>query len=328
MTYVVKLDQFDHLRDEHVTAVEDRLFSEDYYKIYMHIANKFALASEGEKESMLAKRTFGQADLSILDESTLGASLSTSILDETPLHLRMNMPKELISLDLPPNRKLSPSEYCKLLVILSTTVKGMTSYERIREAMRPRTQGYAARVDRKKTVSFTPGTPINNLDLDQDLEDGEILDEGINVTGVSEKKSPIPKAPCPLQCGHRVALGSAKWCKKFRKMKVPERLLAVRDTPLCPKCLAKKHPAGVKCQAKITCFVCKSDQHNTYLHEDENIADMNNVEAEEDEGLDLSFYMTDELEAELEEVDINLTHLGDLKQGDTVSEIFNVWVHA
>ena len=69
--------------------------------------------------------------------------------------------------------------------------------------------------------------------------------------------------------------------------------------------------------------MCKSDQHNTYLHDDEGIADMNNVEAEEDEGLDLSFYMTDELEAEVEEVDINLTHLGALEQGDTVSEIFN-----
>ena len=329
MLYIIKLEQLSYIKDEHVAMIEDRLFTNDYFKIYLNITNKLAIASPDEKQAMLSKKTFGVQEMSILDESVLAASHSKSILDEVPLHLRAKQPKPLIDLNPPTSRNLEAADYCRILVILAKTVKGSAQNEKVRASMRAPAPATSTRPSRttfkpaQKTASFGKDVPINNSELDEVRENEyeDIGDEDINVTDVDGTRKPVPKAPCPLNCGggHPVALGSAKWCKKFKRMKVKERKLAVRDTPLCPRCLCKKHPPGKKCQAKITCQVCKSEDHNSMIHEDEGVADLNNIDGDEEE--DLSCFMTDELVDELEEVlDINLTHLGQMDQG---SEVFN-----
>ena len=309
---IVKLDQWSQVRDEHVTLVEDRMFNVKYYDIYINITNRVATASDDQKREILQKSVFAASDMSILDETGIGLSSCSSVLDETPIHLKRTQTRELISLQPPTCRKLSPQEYCKIMVILATTVRGMTSHSRIRDAMR--TQSQSARQTsnqqfyNKPKTSNVPSVPINNTEV----SDADDIDEGVEIftTEVGETKQKLPRAPCPLNCGHKTPLGSARWCKKFKSMKLPERKLAARDTPLCPRCLAKKHPAGKQCQAKIVCFYCKSPEHNTFLHEDEGIC-MNNTELEDEEA-DLSVYMTEDLMDEFEELDVNLTHLGQL----------------
>ena len=325
MSYIVKLAQWEHVRDEHTVLVEDRLFSQKYFDIYINITNRVATASDEQKREILQKSVFGSADLSILDETGVGLSASTSILDETPIHLKGLQSKDLIDLTPPTSRKLSPEEYCKIMVILGTTVKGMTSHSRIREAMRPQApsnkQGNNPnRFNNTKIKDSSSGSntvAINNTEVEE-VDDCNI-DEGVEVfnTETEEKKTAAPRAPCPLGCGHKggIPLGSVRWCKKFRSMNLQQRKLAVRDTPLCPRCLAKKHPAGKQCQAKIVCFHCKSPDHNSFIHEDEGI-DMNYAEME-DEQEDLSVYMTEDMVNEIEEIDVNLTHLGPIDPGNT-----------
>ena len=329
MTYIVKLDQWTHVQDEHVSMVEDKLFTKEYFNIYINITNKFAVSSAVDKAEILQKTTFASQDMSILDESGSGLASSTSILDETPIHLKRNQQKELISLEPPENRRLTPVEYCKILVILSTTVKGTMGQSKIRELMRSRaiTQQQPPKFTGRHSSSQDAAqkTPINNTTIeDDDIE----CDVSVNMTGlVDGKKKRVPKAPCPLGCGHSVPLGSARWCDHFKsKQDVKERKKIAKKTPLCPRCLLKDHPPGQPCRAKIVCYHCKSTEHNTYLHdpEEDGPLNVNNTEAEETDCGDLSCFMTSELEAELEEVvDINLTHLGSMNSLENGNDLVN-----
>ena len=328
MTYIVKLDQWTHVQDEHVSLVEDKLFTKEYFNIYVNITNKFAVSSTVDKAEILQRTTFGQQDMSILDESGSGLSASTSILDETPIHLRRHQQKELISLEPPENRRLTPVEYCKILVILATTVKGSIGQSKIREQMRTRATGqnHAPKFHGRTSANQDTAskTPINNTTVEDD--DFEV-DVSVNMTGlVDGKKKKVPKAPCPLGCGHSVPLGSARWCDNFKAMQIPERKKTTKKIPLCSACLLKGHPPGQTCKAKITCYHCKSSEHNSYLHdpEEDGPLHVNNTEADETEDGDLSCFMTNELEAELEEVlDINLTHLGNLNSMENGNDLVN-----
>ena len=330
MTYIVKLDQWAHIQDEHVALVEDKLFNKEYFNIYINITNKFAISSSAEKAEILQRTTFGQQDMSILDESGSGLASSTSILEETPIHLRRHQQKELISLEPPENRRLTPVEYCKILVILATTVKGSMGQSKIREQMRTQiaNQGQTPKFNGRSSSSqdSVQRTPINNTNIaeDNDIE----CDVSVNMTGVvdTKKKSKVPKAPCPLGCGHLVPLGSARWCDKFKGLDIPDRKKKARNTPLCPACLLKDHPPGQQCKAKIICYHCKSTEHNSYLHDPEvdGPLNVNNTETDETEDGDLSCFMTSELEAELEEVvDINLTHLGSMNGAEVGNDLIN-----
>ena len=110
--------------------------------------------------------------MSILDESGSGLASSTSILEETPIHMRRHQQKELISLEPPENRRLTPVEYCKILVILATTVKGSMGQSKIREQMRNQitSQGQTPKFHGRSSSNQDSAqrTPINNTDIEDD----------------------------------------------------------------------------------------------------------------------------------------------------------------